>query len=161
MSEVQRLQNELTSLQNSYKYYVSVRDTAKAQSEQAKDRRKKIKALNDDLKKDFDGNSRDVNRYGNKIDDDIKKGIKGNEVYASILTIIQDDQEKEPENDTDLKNAISQLDDEYTELNSYYEQKKGEASNAQSQINSLSWQITQKKSAIKKAKLAALLSPES
>lgn len=158
MTEVQRLQNELNALQNSFNYYVGIRDTAKTQRDEAKERRNKINALNNDLKKNFDGNARNINTYVNKIDNDIKKGLKGNTVYSSILTIIQEDQEKMPENDDDLKYAISNLEDEYRDLNSYYEQKNGEILNAQNQINSLSWQITQKKLQIKKTKAEAFFS---
>lgn len=152
MSEVSKLEQEISNLQGNFNYYVNQRENAKAQRDAAKKRRNEIKDLNNDLKRDFDWNAREINRNINKIDDEVSKGIKGNGVAGRITTIIQDDQEKEPENDVNLKEAISQLDDEYNALNSYYEQKKDEVSNAQKQINSYDWQIRQKKWDLQKAK---------
>lgn len=154
MSEVQRLERELSNLRGSFNYYVEVREKAKQKRDEAKNRRDKIKALNNDLKWDFDGNSRSINNAVNKIDNDINKGIKGNRVASSIMTIIQADQEKVPEDDSDLRNAINNLTYEYNELDSYYQQKKGEILSAQSQINSLNWKIKEKEWELNKAKAA-------
>ena len=156
MSEVETLKRELKELQNRKNYYINVRDNAKGDREEAKRRRDRIKELNNDLKRDFDGNARDVNKAMNKIESEISKGIKGNNVAYGIANTIDSDQEQEPEYDMDLKNAISNLTDEYNELDNYYQNKKSEASNAQTQINSLTWQITQKNAELTRAKAKAL-----
>lgn len=149
MASLSTLKSQLSSLQNELTNAEKALTDAEDKRDKAKKRRNAVKEIKKDLDSDFDNNCRDINKVASDMEDDVEKGLKGISNASTLDANIGADKEVLPESETNLSTALQALEDEYNELDRFYEEKKKEAEDLKDKIRSLKWQITCKKNEIR------------
>lgn len=149
MASLSTLRSQLSSLQSELGNAEKALEDAKDKRDKAKKRRDAVKKIKKDLEGDFDNNCRDINKVADQMESDIEKGLKGISNASTLDANIGADKEVNPEYESNLSTALQALEDEYNELDRFYEEKKKEAEDLKKQISSLKWSITCKKNEIR------------
>lgn len=149
MASLSTLNSQLRSLQSQLGNAENALVDAKDKRDKAKKRRDAVKTIKKDLEGDFDNNCRDINRVADQMESDVGKGLKGISNASTLDANIGADKEVMPEYETNLSTAHQALEDEYNELDRFYEEKKNEVERLKGQISSLKWNITCKKNEIR------------
>ncbi len=122
MSTLSDLQNQFQQLQNDKAAYSIAKGECEEKRKQALNRKNSVDGLNKILTNNFENNVSDVNSKIKNTTNDIEDGIKGGGISAKLIDKVNLKMEKKVSVDSDMANAISQMDAESFALQAYINQ---------------------------------------
>lgn len=142
MSSLSEMYRRLRSLERSLEDWERRKKTATENKEKARKRRDKVKDLKKDLEKDFDDNARSVNKKSDNMVNRAYKGMSGNRMAGDLDGKVSSNKEKEPESDSHLGQAIGELSEEFSRLQTYYDDRVLEIEECKREISRIKREIS-------------------
>lgn len=127
-SELNALENNLTSLNNSLSSYNSKLDTQR-------ERKEKLEDLIKAMKKVCNDNSDDITTHIKKIINNIDDALKGVSTATDIEQDAKADKEKDINDDSNMNNALSQLESELRDVKNKISDYEGKIANKKTEIS--------------------------
>lgn len=162
MAYLDDLLQQQQQTQQALKLYEFAITNCEADRQKALQRRTQIENINNDLKRGFDSDVREINKKINSVVDNIEDGIKGGKISTDITDSVEQFEEKYDDSDRYLSSAIGQMDAEYNALTTYINEKSREIANyqnsvsqCQAKLGSLAVQISTEKKRIEQEIRAA------
>lgn len=151
------LKNQLSRLQAEKQNCETRRADEIVKRDMAKKRSDAVKPIKNNLERDFDNNCRTVNNLADQMKSDVTSGIKGIRNALILESTIAADKELFPDVDRKLSDAIANINQEYENLQDFYEERKEEIRLLDNRISSLNWEIirVKKEIAAEEARLEA------